>query len=284
MSPYCSVYFVISLQFIYIYIYIYIYLVRLLKISVINNVSLPISHNIFSTHIRSYDHLYLNINYKIILHKSNLTKQSWYIIRHCRISDLFQHFEVQIVIVNSNSLVQFSRKSKPLKVPQQELDGGSLGKINIKHCKIICRLELDTGSSKMKSDVEFNSTLDQQVLMTRKCNRCVRDLQANIIGWKYGSKNQFKRIRKSQREGERERERGRERERENKEKDKRSSFIWQEATSFIHISATSKPHAALNVDTTMPYDLHELRPCVQYEWRQMTAASSGDNPVLLVGI
>jgi hypothetical protein len=64
-------------------------------------------------------------------------------------------------------------------------------------------------------------------------------------------KNQFKRIRKRQRE--------------NKEKDKISSFIRQEADSFIHRSDTSKPHGVLNADTTMPYDLHELRPCVQYE-------------------
>jgi hypothetical protein len=44
-----------------------------------------------------------------------------------------------------------------------------------------------------------------------------------------------------------------------------SSFINQEASSFIHRLATSKPHVALNVGTTMSYDQHELRPCVQYE-------------------
>jgi hypothetical protein len=44
-----------------------------------------------------------------------------------------------------------------------------------------------------------------------------------------------------------------------------SSFINQEASSFIHRLATSKPHVALNADTTMSYDQHELRPCVQYE-------------------
>jgi len=102
--------------------------------------------------------------------------------------------------VNSDAQVQFSRISKIFKVPQQQLDGGSFEKTNIKHCKIICPLEPDTGSGKMKINVEFNSTLDQQVLMTQKCNRCIRDLQTNIIRRKYGSKNQFKRIRKKCRE------------------------------------------------------------------------------------
>ena len=169
-----------------------------------------------------------------------------------------------------NSLVQFSRKSLIFKVQHQQLDGRSLWKTKIQNCKIICQFDLDTGSGKMKSDVEFNSTLDQQVFMTRKCNMCIRDPQVSTIRWKYESKNQFKRKRKRQKE--------------NKEKDTNSSFIRQEAASFIHRSTTSKPHGALNVDNIMPYDLQELRPCVQYEWRHTTAASSGDNAVLLVGI
>ena len=51
----------------------------------------------------------------------------------------------------------------------------------------------------MKSTAEFNSTFDQQVLLARKCNRCIRDLQANTIRWKYRNKNQFKRMRKKRR-------------------------------------------------------------------------------------
>jgi hypothetical protein len=154
--------------------------------------------------------------------------------------------------MNSNSPVQFSRKiQKPSKFKNKQLDGGSLGKTNIKHCRIICRVELDTVPGKIKSNAEFISTLDQQVIMVRKCNRCIRDQQANSIRRKYGNKNQFKRIR--------------ERQREDKGQEKSSSFIRHETGSFIHRSATSKPHGALNVGTTMPYDLHELRPCVQYE-------------------
>ena len=68
----------------------------------------------------------------------------------------------QIILVNSNSLVQiiFSRKSLVFKVEKWPLDDRSLGKTNIKQCKINCRFELDIGPGTAESAVESNSILD----------------------------------------------------------------------------------------------------------------------------
>ena len=55
----------------------------------------------------------------------------------------------------------FHRKSLIFKVKKQSLGNRSLGKTDIKQCKITCRLELDIGPDTAESYVEYNSTLDR---------------------------------------------------------------------------------------------------------------------------
>jgi len=46
-------------------------------------------------------------------------------------------------------------------VQKQPLCSRSLGKAKIKHCKITCRVELDTGSGTTEGAVDVNSTADR---------------------------------------------------------------------------------------------------------------------------
>jgi len=99
------------------------------KMSVINNVSLPTSHNISRTYIRNYDHWYLKINYKIILHKSNLTKKradtSYDIIEFLsNLNTLLSKLSLWIPTVWYN----FLENPKSLKFTNKQLDSRSFGK------------------------------------------------------------------------------------------------------------------------------------------------------------
>jgi hypothetical protein len=55
----------------------------------------------------------------------------------------------------------FFRKSIIFKIQKQPLDGRSLGETNTKHCKITCRVELDTEHGTTENSVEMNSTFER---------------------------------------------------------------------------------------------------------------------------
>lgn len=68
----------------------------------------------------------------------------------------------QIILMISDSLVKtdFPENLYYSKFKNQPQKNRSLGTINLKHCKITCRAELDTGPSTTDSAVEFHSTMD----------------------------------------------------------------------------------------------------------------------------
>jgi hypothetical protein len=66
--------------------------------------------------------------------------------------------------VNSNSLVQinFPENLVIITVQKQPLSNNSLGKINIRRCKVSCVcFVLNIGPGTVESTIEFNLTLDR---------------------------------------------------------------------------------------------------------------------------
>jgi len=72
----------------------------------------------------------------------------------------YKPFGVQIILVYSKNLVQinFAENLLIFTVKNQPLSNGSLGKTNVKHCKILCRTELDVGPNTPENAVGYDST------------------------------------------------------------------------------------------------------------------------------